>query len=1058
MRAQCHCARVTRALMCALVVLCACAGWSQDVATGALRGYVEDASGARLDGARVLLTDRSRGFARDTTTGPGGEFNFPLLAPGTYSLSVSAAGMAPFATEGIRVEVGDAVEMPVRLHLASASEEVNVSAPMEAVQTQPSAVSSVISQEDIDDLPLNGRRFADLALLTPGVTQDPRGLTSSSNGDLAFGGMRGWQTSFLVDGADYNNSFFAQARGRYRAPYQFSNETVQEFRVSSNSYGVELGRAGGGVINVITRSGTNSYHGTAFYYLRDNRFAARHPFLNFKPNAKQHQFGATIGGPILRNRAFFYAGFDQHIFDIPAAVRFRNGYSVVVPTLADFEASDYSLVMLAAKSLSTMGGVFPARMLGNSAMVKADVSITPRQQLAFRANASRYWGTNNVYFDPSSPVTFYATSDNGEERVSTETALLTLTSGLTKRITSQLRGQFSRDLQQSFSNADWPGVRISDVIDGFGRASILPRQTREHRLHLSETLTAESRRHEFKLGGDVLKSWIYNFFPSLFGGRYTFDHISVNPWTFQPQLYSMYISPLRAYAHSVPRYYTQNFGSAISHPDTTEWAAFAQDTVRFGDHVAIAAGVRWDFQTFRTDRLVSNYYFRDSGRVPVDGNNVAPRLGFAVSLGHRTPLVIRGGAGLFYTRIPSIYNSAIETDNGERRLHVFLNAANSSDRAIFPTYPAPLVACPLNATDCEPPAGLRSRMESEVSAFARNFVTPSVKQASLSLEREVMARTAVNISALYVRGQNLIRARDINLPPPVAVTYPVFDETGTLFTGKYVTVQSFSAWDLTRSATCSDPPCLAPLRRPYSQLGSVTVFESAASSEYYGFTVSARRRMKRGLSWRVAYTWGHAMDDGQDALAAGSPSNVQNAYSPQSEWGPSVTDQRQRFVAAFVAQPNPFHRDHPWLRMALNQWRLSGVTTIGTGRPVSARTFGDLNQDGNDSNDRLPGYRRNSFTGPDYATLDLRLLRTFPVHDQMRLELSAEGFNVTNRNNARVDVSDDGFSGTAGSFVIDTKTVSSVRYPAYFSKSSGFLTPTNAYAPRQVQFAVRLRF
>lgn len=1058
MRAEYYCARVVRALLCVLAVLCPLVGVTQDVATGAVRGYVEDASGARLHDARVLLSDRSRGFARESTTDAGGEFNFPLLVPGTYSLSVSAAGMAPFSIEGIRVEVGDAVEMPVRLRLASANEEVNVSAPVEAVQTQPSAVSSVISQEDIDDLPLNGRRFADLALLTPGVTQDPRGLTSSSNGDLAFGGMRGWQTSFLVDGADYNNSFFAQARGRYRAPYQFSNETVQEFRVSSNSYGVELGRAGGGVINVITRSGTNAYHGTGFYYLRDNRFAARHPFLDFKPNAQQHQFGATIGGPIRRNRAFFYAGFDQHIFDIPAAVRFRNGYSAVVPTLADFEASDSSLVMLAAKSLSAMGGVFPARMLGNSAMLKADVSITPRHQLAFRSNTSRYWGTNNVYFDPSSPVTFYATSDNGEERVFTETALVTMTSGFTDRITGQLRAQFSRDLQQSYSNADWPGVRISEVIDGFGRSSILPRQTREHRLHLSETLTAESRRHEFKLGGDVLNSWIYNFFPSLFGGRYTFDHISVNPWTFQPQLYSMRISPLRAYAHAVPRYYTQNFGSAVSHPDTTEWAAFAQDTVRFGDHLAIAAGVRWDFQTFRTDRLVSNFFFRDSGRVPVDGNNIAPRLGFALSLGHRTPLVIRGGAGLFYTRIPSIYNSAIETDNGERRLHVFLDAANLSDQALFPRYPAPLVACPLNATDCELPPALRARMESEVSAFAPNFVTPSVKQASFSIEREVMARTAVNISALYVRGQDLIRARNINLPPPVAVSYPVFDSTGTVFTGQYVTVQSFSGWNLTRSATCSDPPCIAPLKRPYPQLGSVTVFESAANSEYYGFTFSARRRMYRGMSWRVAYTWGHAMDDGQDALVAGSPSNVQNSYAPQSEWGPSVTDQRQRFVAAFVAQPNPFHRDHPWLRMALNQWRFSGVTTIGTGRPVSARAFGDLNQDGNDSNDRLPGYRRNAFTGPDYATLDLRLLRTFPVRNQMRLEISAEGFNVTNRNNARLDVSDDGFTGTAGAFVIDTKTVSSVRYPAYFSKSSGFLTPTNAYAPRQVQFAVRIRF
>lgn len=1046
------CARV---LSCVVLLLIA-ASAAQDVSTGTIRGNVEDASGARLPGTRVMLVDQLHGVAREVRADQSGTFIFPLLVPGEYSLQASAAGMAPAAIDNIRVEVGDSLEIAVRLRLASAAEEISVSAATDIVQTQPSAVSSVISENDIDDLPLNGRRFGDLALLTPGVTQDPRGLTSSTNGDLAFGGLRGWQTSFLVDGADYNNSFFAQARGRYRAPYQFSNETVQEFRVSSNAYGVELGRAGGGVINVITRSGSNAFHGTAFYYLRDNRFAARHPFMDFKPNAQQHQFGATLGGPFRRDRAFFYAGFDQHVFDIPAVVRFRNGYSVVVPSLSDFDASDYDLVVLAAESLSTMGGTFPAQMKGNAGLLKVDVSLTPRHQLALRANASRYWGRNNVYFDPSSPVTFYAVSDNGEERVSTETALATLTSGFTNSLSSQLRAQFSRDLQQSFSNADWPAVRIADVVDGFGRSSILPRQTREHRLHLSETITAENRRHELKLGGDMLKSWIYNFFPSLFGGRYTFDDISVNPFTFQPQLYSMRITPLRAYAHSVPRYYTQNFGSAVSHPDTTEWAAFAQDTIRFGDHLAVAVGVRWDFQTFRTDRLVSNYFYLDSGRVPVDTNNVAPRLGIALSFGHRNPLVIRGGAGLFYTRIPSIYNSTIETDNGEQRLHLFLDAYDSPDRKFFPRYPAPLVSCALNATECTPPASLRPMLESEVSAFSPNFVTPSVRQASLSVERNLFGRTAVNISALYVRGEHLIRVRDLNLPPPVAVNYPIYN--GNVFTGQFATVETFGPWQMSRTATCSDPPCLAPLQRPYPQLGSVNVFDSAAVSEYYAFTAAARRRMHRGLSWRVAYTWGHAMDDGQDALVAGTPANVQNSYSPKSEWGPSVTDQRQRFVAALVAAPNPFHRDHPWLRSALNNWRFSGIATFGTGRPVSARIVGDANQDGNTSNDRLPGYRRNSFTGPDYATIDLRLLRTFPLGDHFRLELSAEGFNVANRKNARVDVSDDGFTGTAGSFIIDTKTVSSVRYPAYISKSSGFMTPTNAYAPRQIQFAARLRF
>ena len=169
----------------------------------------------------------------------------------------------------------------------------------------------MIPQQAIENLPLNGRRFTDLALLTPGVTQDPRGLTSDSNGDLSFGGTRGFQNNFLVDGADNNNSFYAQARGRYRAPYQFSNEVIKEFRVSSNSYSAELGRAGGAVFNVVTKSGSNEWHGSTFYYLRDSMFDAQQAYADCKPDDRQQQFGGTLGGPIRKDRIFFYAGFDQ---------------------------------------------------------------------------------------------------------------------------------------------------------------------------------------------------------------------------------------------------------------------------------------------------------------------------------------------------------------------------------------------------------------------------------------------------------------------------------------------------------------------------------------------------------------------------------------------------------------------------------------------------------------------------------------------------------------------------------------------------------------------------
>jgi hypothetical protein len=1040
----------------AICVLLASLCVAQDAATGAIRGTVEDAAGARVQGAQVTVTAVGKGWTRNTSSNDEGGFALPLLEPGAYAVRVEAPEMAPLE-QAAEVEVGGTVELALRLRLAAAQQTIEVAGEAGMAATETSPITAVLSQEEISDLPLNGRRFADLALLTPNLAQDPRSLTSASNGDLAYGGIRGVYSSYLVDGGDNNNAFFAQARGRYRAPYQFSNEVVQEFRVSSNTYGAEMGRAGGAVVNVITRSGSNHLHGTAFYYLRDSGFNATPAYVGFKPEDRQHQFGGTVGGPIKKNRAFFYAGFDQHIFHVPTVVHFLNGYPVLVPTPNDFELSDYPLVMATADALSQMGGEFRSELMGNAGFGKVEVAITPKHHLTARVSTSRYYGSNNVFFDPASPITTYAASENGEESVATETAAFTLASALTRNLTSNLRLQFSRDLQRSTPNSTYPLTKIYSVFDGFGRSSILPRMTREHRLHASETLAWSGRRHSFKFGGDLLKTWIYNFFPSLFGGEYMFDDVTVDPWTFAPVTYGMRITPLRAYAHMVPRYYVQNFGTAVSHPDGSEYAAFAQDTIRVTSHLALTVGLRYDFQNFRTDNLVSSYYYPDSGRVPVDRNNVAPRFGFAYSIGERRPLIIRGGYGLFYTRIPAMYASQIETDNGARRMHLMLSNARQEDRALFPAYPAPLVECAATATECAPPPELLSRTTTEVSAFARNFQTPVVQQTSLGVEKEIGIRTAVGVNYLYVRGMHLIRARDVNLPPPAPVSYPVYDQEGTTLLG-YYTVDSFAPWETTRSLSCPFPPCLGDVQRPIPQLGSVTVFESAATSVYHGLTVSLRRRMYHGLGFRLAYTWARAMDDGQDALVVGRPATVENSYAPGQEWGLSTTDQRHRLVAAFTAEPRPFHYDHPTLRWMFNDWRFSGVATVGSGRPLNARIVGDANADGNTYNDRLPGFRRNAFTGPDYTSTNLRVARRFTLRERWKLEFLAETFNLFNRTNRRVDISDDGFLNTAGDFVLGTVEVSGHQYPASFRASRGFLSPTSAYAPRQIQFAVRVSF
>jgi hypothetical protein len=1038
---------------------------AQDAATGAIRGAVLDPSGGRIAQATIVAVNSATGARYTATSGAEGRFSIDLLPPGEYTARAVAENMSAQVTPTLHVEVGAAAEIEFRLPIAGPQENVTVSGEPQLVDTKTAAVSTLIDERAIADLPLNGRRFSDLMLLSPGITQDPRSLTSATNGDLSFGGLRGFQNSFLVDGGDFNNAFFAQARGLYRAPYQFSNEVVQEFRVSSNSYGAELGRAGGAVVNVVTKSGSNHWHGTGLYYIRDSSFGAADPFLPFKPHSRQQQGGATLGGPIKKNKIFFFGGFDQHFFHVPNVVEFLDGSMQVVPlagtgpfTPGDYEASDQALVFAAAAQLTALAGAFPAAQIGNASYAKVDINLTPRNQLALRYNASRYWGANNVFLDPASPVTYDSISDNGEETVSTDTGSVVLTSGLTPRFISHLRAQFSRDLRQSYTNTNDTLIKVTDIMDGIGRSDQLPRATREHRAQLAETLSFDTSRHSFKFGGDSLVTWIYDFFPSQQSGEYIFDEIKVNPFTFEPQEAGLPLTPLRAYAHAVPHYYLQNFGPSSTNPNSNDYAAFAQDTIRVTNHLALNLGVRWDLQTFTTAGLISNPLFPPSGKVPNNPRNFAPRAGLAYSLGKTHPFVIRAGYGIFYVRIPQIYNSAIASENGITDAQLFLNNTNYYDHQVFPTYPNPLVPCSLSGPSCNLPTGFTQGITNDVSAFAPNFITPRVQQASLTLEREVADHTTVAISYLYVHGEHLIRALDVNLPQPVAVSYPLFDSTGTTFENGFYSIDSFATWQFTQSLTCPFPPCINPLGRPIAQLGSIDEFQSAASSLYNGATISINRRVSHGSYLRLSYTYARAIDDGQDALVAGEPATVQNSYAPNAERGPSVTDQRNRVVAAFSIEPRLFHREHEFLGHIFNDWKISSIFTAGSGRPVNATVDGDPNQDGNYDNDRLPGYSRNAFTGPDYASTDLRLVRKIHVGHGYRLEFTADSFNLFNRDNQRVVITSDGLTAEATTFTPYSVYVNGVPYPGYYQQPQDFLKPTAAFAPRQVQLGLKLVF
>ena len=339
-------------------------------------------------------------------------------------------------------------------------------------------------------------------------------------------------------------------------------------------------------------------------------------------------------------------------------------------------------------------------MNGNAAFAKLDYTLSPKHLAFVRLSTSRFTGTNNVFFDPSSPITSYAESGNGTEDVHTESLAASLISAWTSNLATNLRAQFSRDLQQSTANSDQPWTKIYNLVAGFGRSSMLPRDTREHKLHIADTLSYDTGRVHWKFGGDFIQAWIYNYYPSLFGGEYYFDDVKVNPWTFVPMKYGEPLTPLRAYAHDVPRYYMQDFGTAVSHPNSRSYAAFMQDTIRVTRSFTLNVGLRYDLQTFQAGKLVSNPLYAPSGKIPTVTNNVLSPGRFRLLPRRPSPAEIRGGFGVFYMPIPAMYASQVSTTTGSPRARLFLDNMIPAQAALFPTYPNPLVNCPAGTVVC----------------------------------------------------------------------------------------------------------------------------------------------------------------------------------------------------------------------------------------------------------------------------------------------------------------------------------------------------------------------
>src|SRR5882672_2901002 len=716
--------------------------------TGNIEGRVVDTNGAAIPGVTVTATNQETGLSKTADTDTEGIYRIIFLPPGKYRVTTGGTkGFAGADYGNVTVTVGGQTPLDIQLKVGGTTTMVDVAAEGQIVETTRTAVSTTINERAIQNLPVNGRNFLDFATLTPGVVREP-----TRSGDLTVGGQKGTLNSLQVDGADNNNTFFGQSFGRTgtRPPYQFSEESVQEFQVNQNGFSAEFGRSGGAVINVVTKSGTNKWHGSAFEYFRDESLNSNTPILTARrakrPKSQINQFGGTVGGPIKKDRAFFFAAYDGQRSTIPNVVDAPN-----------FFAQSAAIQTLLAPKMVT----YNVGRDQNVFMFKTDIRVNNSNQLVLRFNQQNFTGNNN---ENGGALSVQEHSGNSVAKTTTFSG--SLTSTLTSRVINEFRFQFGRDSEPGQANSDVTEARIQ-TGGGFlqlGRNNFSPRETTIKRWQFIDNISYTRGAHSMKFGADLNFDRIFNFFPGLFSGQYTF-----NPTTVPSA------NGYQNFAANVPASYTQNFPGAgtsggTTHPDLSEYGFFAQDDWRVNPKLTLNLGLRFDYQKLAPPTVNNPSAALAAAGLNTttsvrDANNFGPRFGFSYAFDDKT--VVRGGYGIFFARTTAIMLGTSHSQNGLQVTGVTLNCLTGLPAPCL-TYPAIFTALP--AAGASPSLYL----------FTRDYAQPYVQQGRLGVERELMPNLSLSVTYMYFHGVHLSRTRDINLGVPVPTV--VTDPSGNTFT------------------------------------------------------------------------------------------------------------------------------------------------------------------------------------------------------------------------------------------------------------------------------------
>ncbi len=1015
--------------------------------TGAISGIVKDPSGSVVGGAKVTVEQAETGLTRQMTTGDSGQFLAPVLPTGSYRVKIAKAGFSTLEQDDILVDVGSTASIAATLKVGEMAETVTVKGapPIDPSQTD---LSTLVDSSSIRNLPINGRRYYDFALLAPGVTRD--GVL----GLLSFRGTSGNFDNYMVEGNDDNQAYFSENRGRYRAPSTVSANAVEEFQVGQGAYLAEFGRATGGSVNMVLRSGANLFHADGFYYYRDQDFGARDPLATIKPPERRQQLGGSVSGPVRTNRLFYFINYDQQKRNFPLVIEdltnaLQSGKPVLPnnPTAAQqatynsqLTAFNAGVAYVLAQFPGGAPGNLQSRTMGNNIVLgKADYLLTSSTTISTFFNYMRSSGERAI----QTPIVLGNVGRNGTDDVRIDSYNARITSTLGPRKVNEFRFQWSRDFEYEIADAPPPEVYANGSGNfSFGRATFLQRYALpdERRLQFIDNFSYNVGRHAFKFGGEVNRVHDFINNPTQFGGVYTY------PSTFA--LGEDLVTPgAKNYSSFV-----EDFGIAQYAYNTIDFALFAQDQWRPTSRLSLNYGIRWDKETMPTP-FAPNPAVPLTQKFPTDSKSFGPRAGVAYDVTGKGKTVIRGGYGIYYGRIPNgiiayaLQNTGL-TDPTKALVALTLQPTDPN----APVYPNILASVPTGES-----------LSTTSTLLASNFSRPRVQDLTIGVQQQLPFGLALSASYARTYGDHLEIVVDTNLPAPQ------FTRTYQLPGGATFSVP-FSAGVIKTAAGATVSVNAA---RPIPSQGAINTNTSDGKSWYNALILDLHRRLASGVQLGAAFTWAKAENtagsgNGSGAAAetafnGGTPSNQFNLAGDR---GLSPLDQRYRLVMTAVWEP----RGH-----FVRGFRVSAIETIESGRPIgefiSVPSLPFLAPDGNTYNgfggllgqgtggDRnlLPIVGRDSLAGPSLYSLSLRVSREFRMTERLHTEIMAEGFNVFNHSNYN------GFNDTIYTAAATANTTP-LATPVLLTPTAGYLGPTSDTSPpdgtnaRRLQLAIRFRF